>query len=78
MWKLEDKFRVKIGGNYYIDTPNIVVYRGTPLFTMKRRENDFLLGIDFDIHDKTGARIATVRNGNVVQGNESDYETRQL
>jgi hypothetical protein len=78
MWKMEDNFKVKIGGNYYINTPNIVSFRGTPLFTLKRRENDLLLGIDFDIYDKNGARIATVRNGNVVQGNENDYEIKRL
>jgi hypothetical protein len=78
MWQMEDTFKVKIGGNYYINTPNIVSFKGTPLFTLKRRENDWLLGIDFDIYDKNGARVATVRHGNVVQGNEEDYEIKRL
>ena len=78
MWKMEDNFKVKIGGNYYINIPNIVSFQGTPLFTLKRRENDSLLGIDFDIFDETGTRVATVRNGNVVQGNEEDYQIQRL
>jgi hypothetical protein len=78
MWTLEEKFKVKIGGNYYINTPNIVVYKGTPLFILRRRESDFLLGIDFDVYDRSGTRVATVRNGNVVQGNENDYEIKRL
>ena len=45
---------------------------------MKRRESDLLLGIDFDIYDRSGARVATVRKGNVVQGNENDYEIKRL
>jgi len=74
MWEIEDKFRVIIGGNTYINTPNIVVYKGQPLFVLKRRESDGQLGIDFDIFDKGGNRIATARGNRIVQGNEDDYE----
>jgi hypothetical protein len=74
MWYVEDRFRVIIGGNTYINTPNIVVYKGKPLFVIKRSARDGLLGIDFDVLDKNGNRIATVRRGVVVQGNEDDYE----
>ncbi len=37
MWQVEDKFRVIIGGNTYINIPNIIVYKGQPLFVLKRR-----------------------------------------
>jgi hypothetical protein len=74
MWHVEDKFRVIIGGNTYINIPNIVVYKGESLFTLKRREKDGQLGIDFDIFDKKGHRIATMRGNRIVQGNEDDYE----
>ena len=72
MWQVENKFKVIIGGNTYIDTPNIVVYKGVSLFTIKRSE-DGLLGIDFDLYDKQGKRAATVRKNIIVQGNESEY-----
>ena len=74
MWHLEDNFRVIIGGNTYINVPNIIVYQEKPLFTLKRREKDGQLGIDFDIFDKNGARIATIRRNRIVQGNEDDYQ----
>jgi len=74
MWHVEDKFRVIIGGNTYINVPNIVVHQGTPLFILKRRESDDQLGIDFDMFDKGGTRIATVRGNRIVQGNEDDYQ----
>ena len=73
MWQVEDKFRVIIGGNTYINVPNIVVYKGQPLFVLRRRESDSQLGIDFDIFEKSGNRIATVRGNRIVQGNEDDY-----
>ena len=74
MWYMEDKFRVIIGGNTYINTPNILVYKGKPLFLIKRSDRDGLLGIDFDIFDKNGKRVATIRKGVVVQGNKEDYD----
>lgn len=36
MWTVEDRFSVKLGGNTYINTPNLVVYKGEPLFRMYR------------------------------------------
>ena len=74
MWHVEDSFRVIIGGNTYINVTNLVVYKGTSLFTLKRRESDGQLGIDFDVFDRHGARVATVRANRIVQGNEEDYE----
>ncbi len=77
MWQVEDKFRVIIGGNTYINVPNIVVYKETPLFTMKRSESDGSLEIDLEIFDEKGARIATVRRGMIVQGNQDAYEIKE-
>jgi hypothetical protein len=73
-WKMEERFRVVLGGNTYINTHTLIAYKGEPLFTIKRRDSDQILGIDFDIFDQSGKRAATVRNGNVVQGNEVDYK----
>ena len=73
MWHVETNFAVKLGGNTYIDTPNLVVYKGESLFRMRRSDEDGLLGIDFDVHDARGKRIATFRKGVVVQGNSESY-----
>ncbi len=32
------------------------------------------MGIDFDIFDNKGDRVATVRGNRIVQGNENNYE----
>ncbi|TAK97114.1 hypothetical protein EPO05_00085 [Patescibacteria group bacterium] len=72
MWQIENEFKVIIGGNTYINTPNILVYKGTSLFTI-RRSDDGLLGIDFDVYDKQGKRAATIKKGVIVQGNQSEY-----
>ena len=72
MWYVEDECKIKLGGNTYINVPNIIVYRGEPLFKISRSERSNLLGIDFDIFDKNGERIATVRRGRIVQGDEKN------
>lgn len=74
MWNIENDFKVKIGGNIYIKTPTIISYKGQSIFTLKRRESDGQLGIDFDVYDKNRQKIATVRNGNVVDGDAQNYE----
>ncbi len=74
MWAVTKSFKVKLGGNTYIDCGSLIDFRHTPLFTLKRRDEDGLLGIDFDIYDAAGKKVATVRRGTIVHGNAADYE----
>ena len=73
MWKVETEFAVRLGGNTYINTPNLIVYKGTPVFRI-RRSDDGTLGIDFDVFDEKGQRVATFAKGVVVQGDEANYK----
>ena len=72
-WRVEENFKVKIGGNIYINIPNIIVYGKEPLFKIYRSTSDGLLGIDFDIYEENGEKVATIRKGMIVDGNEDDY-----
>jgi hypothetical protein len=74
MWKVEDRFVVRLGGNTYINVKNIVDHNGTPLFTLKRHDETGYLGIDFDIHDAKGKRVASVRRNEIYSGNKEDYK----
>ena len=74
MWKIDSNFSVKLGGNTYINTPNLVVYKGEPLFQIKRSESEGILGIDFDVFDSSGNRVATFRKSVVVQGDSKNYK----
>jgi hypothetical protein len=76
MWTTPENFRVKIGGNYYINVPNLIVESGVNLFTLKRRD-DGLLAIDFDIYDASGNKVATVRNGNIVQHDSDRFQAHK-
>lgn len=76
MWYKEDNFSVKIGGNTYINTPTIIMYKGESIFTIKRSEGSDLLGIDFDIYGKSGKKLASVRKGRIYQENRHLYDVR--
>ncbi len=77
MWHIEEKFQVVIGGTTFINTPNLVVYDGTPLFIVKRHDNGYL-GIDFDIYDATGKKVATVRRNQIYEGDKTAYAVKEL
>lgn len=74
MWTVEIKFSIRLGGNTYINTPNLVVYKGTPIFKVRRSEENGMLGIDFDVFDAKGDRVATFAKNVVVQGDEKNYQ----
>ncbi len=72
-WKVEERFKVKIGGCTFINTPNLVKYGDELLFKCYRSISDSLLGIDFDIYDESGDKVATIRKGMIVDGDEDKY-----
>lgn len=74
MWYKEDKFIVKLGSNFYENTPNLIVYKGENLFVIKRSEGNGLLGIDFNIYDEKGNKIAVVKEGRIYSGDEKKFE----
>jgi|SRR5215831_3503613 len=60
MWEVTEHYRVRLGGNTYIDNGTLVEYKGESLFNLRRHDNGYL-GIDFDIYNAEGHKIATVR-----------------
>lgn len=73
-WIIESEYVIKLGGNYFQNCEHILTYDDEPVFTIKRRENDSRLGVDFEIRDEQGHRVATVRGGNVVQRDVNAYD----
>ena len=73
MWYKEDNFKVKIGGNFYINTPKIIVQKGDSLFSIVRAERTDLLGINFKIYNKNGEKIASVKQGRIYEGDKELY-----
>jgi hypothetical protein len=65
MWKIENHYRAIVGNNIFVDTPHILAFEGIPLFSMMRRENDGRLSITFDLFNKTGDKIAVIRQNRI-------------
>lgn len=76
MWKVEGRFRIKLGGNTYINVPNLVTCRNETIFKVYRSTSDGLLGIDFDIYDQNKQKVATVSKGRIYSGQKENYEVR--
>ncbi len=74
MWVVPDQFKVRIGGNLYQNVPNLVVYKEENLFRLERSVSDGILGVDFDIYNGQGKKVATIRHSIVVSGDEQNYE----
>ena len=77
MWTIPENFKVKLGGNYYINVQNLIVQNEENIFTLKRRDEDGKLAIDFDIYDAQLKKVATVRNASVVQHDSQSYTARK-
>ncbi len=72
MWEVAERFTVKLGGSTYINCKTLVTFRGEPLFNL-RRHDDGYLGIDFDIYNTEGRKIATVRRNEIYyDGKDKD------
>jgi hypothetical protein len=74
MWEVETNFRVRLGGNTYINTPTLVAFRKEPLFSLRRHDETGYLGIDFEIYDAQGQKIATVRRNEIYYGDKERYQ----
>ncbi len=79
MWEKPKNFKIKIGGSYFIDCENLITYHGESLFRrIERRDNDGKIGLDFDVYDNKGHKVATIRRGNVVEGDKDAYQIEHL
>jgi hypothetical protein len=74
MWTMPPRFAVYLGGNTYINTPNLIVCKGTPVLHIRRNEPDGTLGIRLHVYDRSGQRVAFISDGNVVWGDAASYE----
>ena len=46
MWLKEREFKIRLGGNTYINVPTLIAFRSEALFTVHRQEESGQLGID--------------------------------
>ena len=75
-WIVPEEYVVVLGGNKYVNCKTIVDYKGSNVFELLRSATDGYLGISFDLHDKSGKRVGTVRNGVFVTPGPEGYSIR--
>lgn len=72
--KIQEHFVVRLGGNDYLDTPNLIVYKGEPVLKVTRDEPSDELRVEAEIFDAQGHRKARVRGDRQVEGDPDAVE----
>jgi hypothetical protein len=54
--KVQKHFVVRLGGTDYLDTPNLIVYKGEPILKVTRDENSDELQVEAEIFDSEDIR----------------------
>ena len=73
MWTMPPRFGVHLGGNVYVNTPNLVVCKGTAVLHVSRNDADGMLRIRLHVYDKAGKRAAFIADGAVIHGDKTQY-----
>ena len=76
-WSVPEKYVAIVGGNKYINCVTVIDYKGQHLFEFHRSASDGYLGINFDLHAKSGERVGTVRNGVFVPPVPEGYSVKE-
>jgi len=74
--KVQEHFIVRLGGNDYLDTPNLIVCKGEPILRLTRDETDDELNVQAEIFDEKGARKAVVSGTELLEGDPRSVDIR--
>ena len=74
--KVPKNFKTRIGGNFYVNTPNLVVCSGTTILRVEREEKDGELHVHLVIFDSGGKQKAVVGDAALIEGRSDEYSIR--
>jgi hypothetical protein len=74
--KVHENFIVRLGGNDYLDTPNLIVYKGEPILKVTRDESNDELQVEAEIFDAQGRCKAHVRGTKLLKGDPDAVDIR--
>jgi len=74
--KVRENFVVRVGGNEYTDTPNLLACKGEPVLSIRREAKSGELEVSLDIYDEKGREKAVVRNAKLVKGSKDAFDIR--
>lgn len=70
--RIKQPMTVRFGGNLFINTPNVLVYKGQPFLTVEQYD-DGVLGVDFSIYDGSGKECIKVSKS-IPVWNDGNYD----
>jgi hypothetical protein len=71
-WQTENQYIIRIGGVFFQNVENILVYKGEPFFQVERESESGNLGISFPIYNAEGVKTATVKRNNIYARNTDE------
>lgn len=74
--KIQEHFIVRLAGNDYTDTPNLLAAGGEPILRVRRDARSGDLDVDLDIFDDKGREKAVIRKASLVKGDPKEFEVR--
>lgn len=74
--KVPEDFKTRIAGNFYENTPNLVVCYDTPIFRLDRDEDSGELLVRLVVFDSAGCRKAVVEGTRITEGSPDEYSAR--
>jgi len=75
--KIRNHFIVRFAGNEYIDTPNLLTFKGEPILKVDRNDKNGELDVKFEIFDESGDEKAVATQNGLVSGDPAAYEVRK-
>lgn len=69
---LKKSCAIKLGGAYFINCGTLVAIKGQSVFNVT--DADSLIKANFDVFDMTGYKIASVKDGAIIDGDKELFE----
>lgn len=71
--KVPENFKTQIAGNYYRNTPSLIVCGGETILRVDRDESNGRLKVRLKVFDSVGRLAALIENTDVVEGERAAY-----
>lgn len=71
--KVPENFKTQIAGNYYVNTPKLIVCGDETILRVDREQSTGRLLVWLKVYDSSGNRAATIEGTNVVEGQSEDF-----
>lgn len=72
--EVPENFKTQIAGNFYVNTPNLIVCGEEPILRVGRDNATGRLQVQMTVYDSAGRRTAKIEDTTVVDGPRDDFK----